>query len=245
MIVKTCRRIAENPRFQKFILAVIVLNALFMGIETSHALMASHGALLHLLDRIIQAIFIVEVSIRVTAFWPSLGKFFKDGWNTFDFSVVVLSLLPVAGPFAAVARLARVLRVTRIVTHSEELKLIIGTMLKSIPSMGHVSMLLGILLYVYGVIGWHLFHETDPARWGTLSSGFWALFQILTLEGWVEMHEAVVKDHPFAWIFFGTYVVIAVFVVVNLFIAVVLNNLQSVQAELDQMAKGKGRKKKK
>lgn len=243
MIVKTCRNIAANGNFQKFIMGVIVLNALFMGLETSKSLMDQYGGLIHILDRVVQAIFVIEVSIRLTAFWPSLGRFFKDGWNTFDFSVVALSLLPVAGPFAAVARLARVLRVTRLVTHSQELKLIIGTMLKSIPSMGHVSMLLGILLYVYGVIGWHLFHEADPARWGTLTSAFWCLFQILTLEGWVEMHEAVVKDHPFAWVFFGTYVVIAVFVVVNLFIAVVLNNLQSVQAELDQMASNKKRKK--
>jgi len=242
-MVKTCRRIAENQLFQRSIMGVIVANALFMGLETAQGLMATHGALLHVLDRVVQAIFVVEIAIRLTASWPKLGGFFKDGWNSFDFTVVALSLLPVAGPFAAVARLARVLRVTRLVTHSEELKLIIGTMLKSIPSMGHVSMLLGILLYVYGVIGWHLFHEADPERWGTLASAFWCLFQILTLEGWVEMHDAVKASHPFAWIFFATYVVIAVFVVVNLFIAVVLNNLQHVQAELDRMAARKGSKK--
>jgi len=242
MIVKTCRKIAENGIFQKTILAVIVANAVLMGLETAQGLMASHAALVHLLDRLVQVIFVVEVAIRLTAHWPRLGSFFRDGWNTFDFTVVALSLLPVAGPFAAVARLARVLRVTRLVTHSEELKLIIGTMLKSIPSMGHVSMLLAILLYVYGVIGWHLFHEADPSRWGDLPLAFWSLFQILTLEGWIEMHDAVKGSHPFAWVFFATYVVIAVFVVVNLFIAVVLNNLQTVQAELDRMASKKRRR---
>jgi voltage-gated sodium channel len=226
MIVKTCRKIAENGFFQKAILAVIVANALLMGLETSQDLMGSHGSLVHLLDRLVQAIFVAEITIRLAACWPRMGSFFRDGWNTFDFTVVALSLLPVAGPFAAVARLARVLRVTRLVTHSEELKLIIGTMLKSIPSMGHVSMLLA-----------------DPARWGSLPAAFWSLFQILTLEGWIEMHDAVKGSHPFAWAFFATYVVIAVFVVVNLFIAVVLNNLQTVQAELDRMAARKGRKK--
>jgi voltage-gated sodium channel len=242
-MVKTCRKIAENGFFQKTILTVIVVNAIFMGLETSAPLMERYGSLIHLLDRLVQAIFVVEIAIRLTACWPRLGSFFRDGWNTFDFTVVALSLLPVAGPFAAVARLARVLRVTRLVTHSEELKLIIGTMLKSIPSMGHVSMLLAILLYVYGVIGWHLFHDADPTRWGTLPSAFWSLFQILTLEGWIEMHDAVKGSHPFAWVFFATYVVIAVFVVVNLFIAVVLNNLQTVQAELDRMASKKKKRK--
>jgi voltage-gated sodium channel len=131
-----------------------------------------------------------------------------------------------------VARLGRLLRVTRLVSAFPELRLIVSTMLRSIPSMGHILMMLGVLLYVYGVLGFYLFREVDPTRWGSLGSALLTLFQMLTLEGWVEMQEAVLGDLPFAWIYFASFVFIAVFVVVNLFIAVVLNNLEAAKVEL-------------
>jgi voltage-gated sodium channel len=112
-----------------------------------------------------------------------------------------------------------------------ELRLIIGTMVRSIPSMGHVIVLLTLLLYVYAVLGFHFFRVTDPAHWGSLGTALLTLFQMLTLEGWVEIQAAVLDAHPFAWIYFSSFVLLAVFVVVNLFIAVVINNLESVKHE--------------
>jgi voltage-gated sodium channel len=191
------------------------------------------------MEVLVQGIFVAEIAIRLVAFWPRLGAFFRDGWNLFDFTVVALSLLPAAGPFAAVARLARVLRVVRLVSHSSELRLIVGTMLRSIPSMGHVTALMGILMYVYGVLGWHLYHAVDPGRWGTLPKAFMTLFQLLTLDDWMAIQGAVIGERPLAWLYFISFIVVAVFVVVNLFIAVVLNNLQNVQEELK---KGSGRR---
>jgi voltage-gated sodium channel len=112
-----------------------------------------------------------------------------------------------------------------------ELRLIVSTMLRSIPSMGHILMMLGLLLYVYAVLGLYLFRELDPGRWGTLGAALLTLFQMLTLEGWVEVQAAVIEKQPFAWVFFASFVFVAVFVVVNLFIAVVLNNLETVKVE--------------
>jgi voltage-gated sodium channel len=233
--VPALRRIAESQRFQTFILVVILANAVVIGLETSAELRASSGLLLHALNIIFQTIFVVEIAIRLGAYWPNLVGFFRDGWNVFDFVVVTASLLPASGPFATVARLARVLRVGRVISFVPELRLIIGTMLKSIPSMVHVIALLSVLLYVYGILGFHLFAETAPQHWGTLAQSCWTLFQILTLEGWVEVQAAIVPGQPWAWLFFGSFIVIAVFVVVNLFIAVVINNLEKVRAE-DQAA---------
>ncbi|HWI16218.1 MAG TPA: ion transporter, partial [Vicinamibacterales bacterium] len=138
---------------------------------------------------------------------------------------------PQAGAFAMVARLARLMRVTRLVSAFPELRLIIGTMVRSIPSMGHVIVLLSMMLYVYAVIGFHLFGGTDPAHWGTLGTALLTLFQMLTLEGWVEIQAAVLDQYPLAWLYFSSFVLVAVFVVVNLFIAVVINNLESVKHE--------------
>lgn len=211
-------------------MTLIVFNAVLMGVETSSAVMARHGEWLEGVNRVVQALFVLELAARLAA-GRTLRAFFADGWNAFDFAVVALSLLPAAGPFASVARLARVLRVARLVSASPELRLIVATMLRSIPSMGHVVVLLGVLLYVYAIGGFYLFGPYDPERWGTLGRALLSLFQILTLEGWPEMQAALLGPLPWAWVYFASFVVIAVFVVINLFIAVVINNLQVVQAE--------------
>jgi voltage-gated sodium channel len=124
-----------------------------------------------------------------------------------------------------------VLRVARLVSVSPKLRLIVGTMTRSIPSLAHVSLLLGLLLYLYAVIGVNLFGAHDPAHWGGLGRAHLTLFQMLTLEGWVEIQAQVMARLPWAWIYFGSFVIIAVFVVVNLFIAVVLNNLDEIREE--------------
>jgi voltage-gated sodium channel len=235
-MIEVARRVADSPRFQQFIMGVIVLGAIVIGVETSARLTAKYGGTILALERVIQAIFTVEITIRLLAHWPRPLAFFRNGWNVFDFLVVAASLLPQAGTFAMVARLARLMRVTRLVSVFPELRLIIGTMIRSIPSMGHVIVLLSLLLYVYAVVGFHLFGETDPAHWASLGVALLTLFQMLTLEGWVEIQAAVLDAHPFAWIYFGSFVFVAVFVVVNLFIAVVLNNLESVKHEQQVVA---------
>jgi voltage-gated sodium channel len=230
-VTELARRIVDSPGFQHFILAAIVVGAVVIGVETSTTLTARHGALIVAVETLIQSIFVAEITIRVLACWPRPAAFFRNGWNVFDFAVVAASLLPQAGAFAMVARLARLMRVTRLVSVFPELRLIIGTMVRSIPSMGHVIGLLSLLLYVYAVLGFHFFRHADPAHWGSLGAALLTLFQMLTLEGWVEIQGAVITAYPLAWIYFSSFVFVAVFVVVNLFIAVVINNLESVKHE--------------
>jgi voltage-gated sodium channel len=230
-VTETARRIVDSPGFQHFILGVIVVGAIVIGVETSATFTARYGAIIVAVEMLIQTIFVVEISVRVFATWPRPSAFFRNGWNVFDFAVVAASLLPQAGAFAMVARLARLMRVTRLVSAFPELRLIIGTMVRSIPSMGHVIVLLTLLLYVYAVLGFHFFREADPAHWGSLGAALLTLFQMLTLEGWVEIQAAVLDAYPLAWIYFSSFVLVAVFVVVNLFIAVVINNLESVKHE--------------
>ena len=230
-VIGLARRLAGDPRFQNFILGVILVAAIIVGLETSTTLTARYGAIIVALEILIQTIFVIEITIRLVAYWPRPAAFFLNGWNVFDFIVVTASLLPQAGAFAMVARLARIMRITRLVSAFPELRLIIGTMIRSIPSMGHVVVLLTLLLYVYAVLAVHLFRETDPTHWDSLGTALLTLFQVLTLEGWVEIQRAVLEAHPWAWIYFSSFVLVAVFVVVNLFIAVVLNNLESVKHE--------------
>lgn len=234
------RRLAESAAFQNTVLAVILLTAVLLGLETSHTLAERYRAAFEAADLLVQIVFVAEIVVRLVAHWPRLGRFFRDGWNVFDLLVVTASLLPQAGAFAMVARLARLMRVTRLVSVFPELRLIVSTMLRSIPSMGHVLAMLSLLLYVYGVMGFHLFGEHDPGRWGSLGAALLTLAQMLTLEGWVEVQEAVLAEYPLAWIYFLSFVFFAVFVVVNLFIAVVINNLEAAklehQAEVDSQS---------
>ena len=233
-LAEQCRRIVASGRFQGFVMALILANAVLLGVETSQSLMARHGRLLALVSALIQGAFVLEIAIRLAAFLPRVHAFFRDGWNVFDFAVVSLSLLPQAGPFATVARLARVLRVSRLVSVWPDLRLIIGTMLRSIPSMGHVIALLSLLLYVYAVLGFHLFRDVAPEYWGSLPRALETLFQTLTLEGWVDVAKQ--SRHPMGSAFFVSFIVIAVFVVTNLFIAVVINNLDQVRSEQARVA---------
>lgn len=213
-------------------LAAILASAALIGLQTDRSLVEQFAGLFEAANAALQVVFVCEISLKLLAEWPRPWQFFRDGWNVFDFTIVVLSLLPVAGPFANVARLARVLRVLRLVSAVPELRLMVATMLRSIPSLAHVSLLLGLVMYVYAVLGVFLFGNTDPTHWGSLGVAFRTTFQLLTLEGWVEMQNAVLPTHPYAWMFFGSFTVLAVFVVINLFIAVVLSNLEKAQSEV-------------
>jgi len=226
-----CRRLASSPRFQSAVLAVIVANAFLIGLETSPAAWFRFGTAFRWLNAAVQAFFVVEIAVRLLAHAPRLHRFFADGWNVFDFAIVALSLLPAAGPLATVARLARLLRALRLVSALPELRLIVGTMLRSIPSLGNVVVLLGLILYVYAVVGVHLFAAADPAHWGSLPRAALTLFEILTLEGWVDLMDASLAATPWAWVYYVSFVVLAVFVVINLFIAIVINNLEAAKAD--------------
>lgn len=230
-MIEMARRLTHSGTFQGFIGIVIVVNAVLVGLETAPDLVARYGPAFDALNGVIIAIFVAELTIRLISYLPRPHRFFADGWNVFDFVIVALSLLPAGGSFATVARLARLLRVLRIVSIFPELRLIVGTMLRSISSMTSVIVLLALVVYVYAVLGYHLFGAIDPAHWGDLGLSVRTLFEVLTLEGWLELQEAVLPAIPAAWLFFGSYVLLAVFIVVNLFIAVILNNLESVKAE--------------
>lgn len=229
-MIATVRMLTMSRGFHDATLALIVANAVLIGLETSPEIVARYGSFLGLFHAIVQAVFVLEIGARIAAQWPAPSRFFRDPWNGFDFAVVALGLLPATGAFATVARLARLLRVGRLVSSVPDLRLIVATMVRSIPSMGHVVLLLGLLLYVYGVLGVHLFGDADALRWGTLGAAMLTLFQMLTLEGWVEIQAAVLPQYPYAWLFFGSFIVVAVFVVINLFIAVVINNLERAKA---------------
>lgn len=225
------RRIVAAPAFERFIVTLILANGVLLGLETVPDWVARYGVWMHLGNQFILAVFIVEAILKITAVAPRVGRYFGNGWDLFDFSVVVISLVPGSGPYAMLARMARLLRVLRLVSVLPELRLIVSTLVRSIPSMGHVLMLMGVIFYVYGVAGYHLFHQHDPEHWRSLGISLLTLFRVVTLEDWTDVMYRAMDLSPYAWIYFVSFVVMGTFVVINLFIAVVINNLERAKAE--------------
>ena len=231
MIRALCQKITAHKSFEHFVVAVILINGVILGLETSADIFEKYGDWLQMGNHLVLAIFILEAMIKITAVAPQWKRYFGDGWNLFDFTVVVLSLIPFTGDLAMVARLLRLLRVLRLISAIPELRLIVSTLIRSIPSMGNVLLLMSIIFYIYAVAGYHLFHAHDPEHWRSLGISLLTLFRIVTLEDWTDVMYTAMEMHPLAWIYFVSFVIMGTFVIINLFIAVVLNNLEEAKLE--------------
>lgn len=230
-LIKICRQITGAALFDYMILVFIVINAIVIGIETSPRMANEFGIFFALFHKFVLGVFMLEAFLKIMAEAPRFDRYFRQGWNIFDFSIILLSLLPISGRFAMAARLVRVLRVMRIISVLPELRLIVATLLRTLPSMGYIVMLLGVLFYIYGIMGHYLFRETDPMRWGNFGASLLTLFGVVTLETWVDAMSSLLPTHPFAWIFFVSFIIVGTFMFVNLFVAVVINNLVEAKNE--------------
>lgn len=226
-----CARTVNSKWFEYSIISLILVNAAVLGLETSASINQKYHSLFIFINQFVLAIFVLEAAMKITAVSPNISKYFRDGWNIFDFSIVVLSFVPATGQFAIIARLARLLRVVRLISALPELRLIVSTLIRSIPSMGNVILLMSIIFYVYAIMGFHLFHEHDPQHWGNVGIALLSLFRIATLEDWTDLMYIGMEVSPVAWIFFVSFVVIGTFVVINLFIAIIINNLDDAKAQ--------------
>ena len=224
-------RLTKSHKFEYFIVALILANAVLVGLETLSWVMEHYHSWIMLGYLVTLIIFIIEAALKMFAQWPRPDRYFRDGWNVFDFAIIVLALVPATGGFAIVARMARLLRLLRLVSAVEELRLIVATLVRSIPSMLHIVVLMSLIVYVYAIIGFQLFHEHDPEHWRNLGISLLSLFRVVTLEDWTDIMYKAMEYHPLTWMYFVSFVVLGTFVVINLFIAVVINNLDEAKQE--------------
>lgn len=213
----------EHPRFQQATIAVILLNALALGLETSPTLMAHGSSVLGFLDRAALCYFTVEVALRILAHGP---RFFRSGWGWFDLAIVGVSLLPNSGSLS-VLRALRILRALRLFSTVPALRRVVGALAAALPGMGSIAVVLGVLFYVSAVLSTKLFGAAFPEWFGGLPASLFTLFQIMTLEGWADgIVRPVLQVHGWAWIFFLPFIVVTSFAVLNLFIGVIVSALQ-------------------
>lgn len=251
-VVAICARLVAHPLFRWCITAVIVFAGVIIGIETYPQLASRYRTTLQLLDTIILTIFVLEIVLKLIACGSQPLRFFRDSWNVFDFIIVVICFLPFDTTFIYVARLVRILRVLRLITVLPRLQIIVGALLRSIPSMGYVSTLLFILFYIYAVMGVHFFGRNDPQHFSDLYVALLSLFRVVTLEDWTDIMYISMYgcdnygygDHPqlcvapaaypfLAPLFFVSFVLLGTMIMLNLFIGIVINNMTDLQKKAD------------
>ena len=231
VLVRLSRRCADSAWFRHGITIAIILNATVFALETWQTLVERFGSWLELAHDVFLGIFVVETLIKLCAHFPRIQRYFRDGWNAFDFSIVVVSLIPESAHLSTVFRLARLLRVLRLLSTLPELRVLVSTVVRSIPSMFNIMILMGIIFFVYAVAGYHLFHEIDPTHWGHLGIALLTLFRVVTLEGWTDVMYSVMEVHWWGWAYFVSFVIIGSFVVINLIIAILINHLDQATRE--------------
>ena len=218
------RQFVENPYFENFILGLIILNAIILGLETNHTAMAKVGPALLFLDGIILAIFVVELVLRLFA---DFKGFWRNPWRIFDLVVVAVALIPSSGALS-VLRAFRILRVLRLISSVAAMRRVVTGLLSALPGMGSIVFLLGLIFYVFAVITTKLFAESFPEWFGSIGESSYTLFQIMTLESWsMGIVRPVMDQYPYAWLLFVPFIIMTAFTVLNLFIGVIVDAMQS------------------
>ena len=228
-MAQTLRRIVGSQLFDALIIAVILANAVVLGMQTYPDLVGRHGDTLDLLNEVFLGIFVVELVLRMGSYGRRPQAFFRNGWNLFDFVVVAAAFVPGVRDSSTLLRLARLLRVVRIVRLLPDLRILLQGVVRSLPPLFSVTMLVTLLLFVYGMIGWLLFGDELPEDWGTIGAAMLTLFVMLTLENFPAYMDAGTSVHPWAWIYFVTFVLIAAFMVLNVLISIVLNSMEEAR----------------
>lgn len=225
------QHLVRSTRFEWFIIVLILINSVLLGLETSVSFMQSYGGVVNIAYDVILWVFVAEIALKWIGFAPNVHNYFKSGWNVFDFLIVAVSFLPSGGSWVAVARMARLMRVLRLITAVPRLQFIVKTLLSSVPSMFNVVLLMAAIFYIYAIIGFQLFHEHDPVHWESLGMSLLTLFRIVTLEDWTDVMYTAMEISPYMCFYFVTFVVIGTFVFVNLFVAVMLKNADKIHDE--------------
>ena len=211
-------KLVNSRAFQFGVLVLIIINAVILGAETFSGVKERLGPVLMLADRVILYAFVGEIILRIFA---ERGRYFRNGWNIFDFLIVLVSLVAATSGLAAL-RAFRVLRVLRVITVIPRMRLVVSALLDSIPGIASVGVVLALIVYVFAVIAANLYGPAHPERFGDVFTAMYTLFQVMTLEGWPDIAGEVAETHSRSWAFFLAFVLIATFTMLNLFVAIVV-----------------------
>jgi voltage-gated sodium channel len=223
------RTLVESPAFNWFIVGVIVVNAAVLGLQTYAEVEEKYGSALDVANDVCFAIFLGELALRIASYGRRPQDFFRSGWNVFDFVVITAVFIPGVRQNATVLRVVRLLRVVRVVRLLPEVRVLLTGVWRSVPPLASMAVLTVLLLFIYGMVGWLLFGDEIPADWGDIGQAMLTLFVMLTLENFPAYMDRGMEVHPWSWIYFVSFVLIAAFVVLNVLIGIVLNSMEEAR----------------
>ena len=225
--------IVESDLVQKIIIGLILLNALTLGLETNSVLMKEYGQQISFLDNCILSIFVIEILIKLG--YRKLS-FFKDGWNIFDFIIIGIALAPATGSLS-VLRTLRIFRAMRLLSVVPSMKRVTQALLSAIPGILSVGSIILLIFYVSAVLATNFFGDDFDTWFGNIGRSMFSLFQIMTLESWsMGIVRPVMELFPWAWTFFVPFILVTSFAVLNLFIGIIVDAMQSQKTEKEKSA---------
>lgn len=218
------QHIRDNKAFELFVISVIILSSLLIGVRT-YNLPETALTFLWVMDYGVTVFFLIEILIRMAA-EDRLKDFFKKGWNVFDFTIVVVSLIPLDdSEYALIARMLRLFRVMRLISFIPELRVLVSALITALPRMGYVALLMFIIFYLYAVIGNLLFADINPKLWGDLGISLLTLFRVATFEDWTDVMYETMAVYSLSWIYYLTFIFFSAFVFLNMMIGIVVEVL--------------------
>ena len=227
--VRPLQRLVDSAAFNTTIIAVIVANAVVLGLQTYPGLVDRYGDTLDLLNALCLGVFVVELTLRIASYGRRPQDFFKSGWNVFDFVVIAAAFVPVVRDSSTLLRLARLARVVRVVRLLPDVRVLITGVFRSLPPLLSMAALTTVILFVYGMVGWLLFADELPEHWGTIGDAMLTMFVLLTLENFPLYMDEGMEVHRWSWIFFVSFILVAAFVVLNVLIGIVLNSMEEAR----------------
>jgi len=223
--------IRKSRWFSNLTTSIIIFYSSVLGLKTIGDIDDNFGFSLSFLDYFVTIYFLIEIIIKISA-EKNTKDFFKSGWNIFDFIIVVITLIPLDNStLASVARLFRIFRVLRLITSRPELKKIIDMLIGAIPSIVDIVILMFIIFYIYAIVGNFLFESVPSGLWDDFLISMLTLFRILTFEDWTDVMYEGMELYPWSWIYFVSFVIVAAFVFFNLFVAVIIGEMEKINSK--------------
>jgi voltage-gated sodium channel len=223
-----CARIVDSRAFDVVIVVVIGANAVVLGVET-YPHLGGARPLLHVLEWVFRAVFVVEIAVRVGAHGRRPQDFFRHGWNIFDFAVIAAAFIPGLHGDSTALRIVRIARVLRLVRFSPGLRTIVTALLRSLPGVGGFLALALVTLYVYGMAGWLIFGERFPDQYGSIGQAVLTLFVLLSQETLPGLIEQGLTVSPWTLVYYISYVLITANLLLNILIAVIVNSMEEAR----------------
>ncbi len=218
----------NNKFFEFIVIGVIIFSSLLIGAKT-YDINPQYLSALSILDFAVTLFFLLEISLRFIAD-TNKKRFFTKVWNVFDTLIVMVSLIPIdESQFVFLARLIRIFRVLRLISVIPELRVLVGALVKALPSMAYVLLLMFILFYIYAAVGSFIFEAINPVLWGDVAIAMLTLFRVVTFEDWTDVMYETMAVYPLSWAYYLSFIFFNAFVFLNMMIGIVIDKMQEEQ----------------